>query len=251
MRNYSLGMRQRLGIAHALLGDPSVLILDEPANGLDPAGIRWMRGLLKGYADRGGTVLLSSHLLNEVELIADEMILIGRGKIVAQGTKAELLAGAGGTGTLVVAARQRRSSTAALTAKGLAVTPRRRRASASRPSRSRSAGSPPSNRIVLTDLRPADGGLEDLFLELTADTQRDDLAARAAPTGAPHEHHRRTHDPRRQPDRPGAVQPPGAGRAAQDVRHPRRPLAADLDRGVHRRWCWSSSSAWCSPRTRR
>ena len=84
LRNYSLGMKQRLGIAHALLGDPSVLILDEPANGLDPAGIRWMRGLLKGYADRGGTVLLSSHLLNEVELIADEMILIGRGEIVAQ-----------------------------------------------------------------------------------------------------------------------------------------------------------------------
>ena len=88
-------MRQRLGIAHALLGDPSVLILDEPANGLDPAGIRWMRGLLKGYADRGGTVLLSSHLLNEVELIADEMILIGRGRIVAQGDKKSLLAGRG------------------------------------------------------------------------------------------------------------------------------------------------------------
>ena len=92
LRNYSLGMKQRLGIAHALLGDPSVLILDEPANGLDPAGIRWMRGLLKGYADRGGTVLLSSHLLNEVELIADEMILIGQGKIVAQGDKQTLLA---------------------------------------------------------------------------------------------------------------------------------------------------------------
>ena len=67
VRNYSLGMRQRLGIAHALLGDPPVLILDEPANGLDPAGIRWMRGLLEGYAERGGTVLLSSHLLHEVE----------------------------------------------------------------------------------------------------------------------------------------------------------------------------------------
>src|SRR6185437_10253555 len=91
VRNYSLGMRHRLGIAHALLGDPSVLILDEPANGLDPAGIRWMRGLLKGYADQGGTVLLSSHLLHEVEQIADEMILIGRGKIVASGTKDELL----------------------------------------------------------------------------------------------------------------------------------------------------------------
>ena len=88
-------MRQRLGIAHALLGDPQVLILDEPANGLDPAGIRWMRGLLKGYAERGGTVLLSSHLLNEVELIADDMIMIGRGRIVAQGTQESLLADAG------------------------------------------------------------------------------------------------------------------------------------------------------------
>src|SRR6185312_4389834 len=95
VRNYSLGMRQRLGIAHALLGDPEVLILDEPANGLDPAGIRWMRDLLRDYANHGGTVLLSSHLLNEIERVADEIIVIGHGKIVAQGTKEELLAGVG------------------------------------------------------------------------------------------------------------------------------------------------------------
>src|SRR3546814_7302906 len=66
VKNYSLGMRQRLGIATALIGDPEVLILDEPANGLDPAGIRWMRDLLRGYANKGGTVLLSSHLLHEI-----------------------------------------------------------------------------------------------------------------------------------------------------------------------------------------
>jgi ABC-2 type transport system ATP-binding protein len=95
VRNYSLGMRQRLGIAHALLGDPSVLILDEPANGLDPAGIRWMRGLLKGYAERGGTVLLSSHLLHEVQQIADDLGMIGRGRIVAQGTPESLLQDSG------------------------------------------------------------------------------------------------------------------------------------------------------------
>src|ERR1700754_3804748 len=95
VRNYSLGMRQRLGIAHALLGEPSVLILDEPANGLDPAGIRWMRDLLKGFADKGGTVLLSSHLLHEIEVIADDLVVIGQGRIVAQGTKADLLATAG------------------------------------------------------------------------------------------------------------------------------------------------------------
>jgi ABC-2 type transport system ATP-binding protein len=92
---YSLGMRQRLGIAHALLGDPEVLILDEPANGLDPEGMRWMRGLLADFAGRGGTVLLSSHLLHEVEVIADRLIIISAGRIAAQGTREEL-AGAGG-----------------------------------------------------------------------------------------------------------------------------------------------------------
>ena len=92
VRGYSLGMRQRLGIATALLGDPQVLILDEPANGLDPAGIRWMRDLLREYADGGGTVLLSSHLLHEIEVVADDLVVIGQGRIVAQGTKADLLA---------------------------------------------------------------------------------------------------------------------------------------------------------------
>ncbi|WP_419998281.1 ABC transporter ATP-binding protein [Streptomyces boninensis] len=96
--NYSLGMRQRLGVGHALLGDPQVLILDEPANGLDPAGIHWMRGLLREFADRGGSILLSSHLLREVEVIADELVVIGRGKIVAQGPKKDLLAAAGESG---------------------------------------------------------------------------------------------------------------------------------------------------------
>src|SRR6478752_5245272 len=95
VRNYSLGMRQRLGIAHALLGDPAVLTLDEPANGLDPAGIRWMRDLLTGFASQGGTVLLSSHLLHEIEVIADDLVVIGNGKIVASGSKEELLAAAG------------------------------------------------------------------------------------------------------------------------------------------------------------
>ena len=95
LRDYSLGMRQRLGLAHALLGDPEVLILDEPANGLDPAGIRWMRDLLRGYADRGATVLLSSHLLHEIEVVADDLVVIGHGRVVAAGTKNDLLAGAG------------------------------------------------------------------------------------------------------------------------------------------------------------
>ncbi len=87
---YSLGMRQRLGIAHALLGDPQLLILDEPANGLDPAGIAWMRGLLRDFADRGGAVLLSSHLLREIEVVADELVVIGHGRILASGSKQQL-----------------------------------------------------------------------------------------------------------------------------------------------------------------
>ncbi len=100
VRQYSLGMRQRLGLAHALLGDPEVLILDEPANGLDPEGMRWMRELLRDFADRGGTVLLSSHLLREVQATVDRLVIIGDGRIVAQGTTKDLLSG---VGTLVVA----------------------------------------------------------------------------------------------------------------------------------------------------
>jgi ABC-2 type transport system ATP-binding protein len=175
LRNYSLGMKQRLGIAHALLGDPSVLILDEPANGLDPAGIRWMRGLLKGYAERGGTVLLSSHLLNEVELIADEMILIGHGRIVAQGDKKSLLAGAAGSASTFVTALDNDALAAALRARGLAVGTAGEglRVEAEPVEVGRAAL---ESAIVLVDLRAAEGGLEDLFLELTSDTQREVLA---------------------------------------------------------------------------
>ncbi|MEO3791769.1 ATP-binding cassette domain-containing protein [Nonomuraea sp. B10E15] len=92
---YSLGMRQRLGIGHALLGRPRALILDEPANGLDPQGIHWMRGLLRDLADSGCAVLLSSHLLHEVEQVADRIVMIGRGRLLAQGTPAELGQGRG------------------------------------------------------------------------------------------------------------------------------------------------------------
>jgi ABC-2 type transport system ATP-binding protein len=87
---YSLGMKQRLGIGHALLGRPRALILDEPANGLDPQGIRWMRGLLRDLSDSGCAVLLSSHLLHEVEQAADHIVMIGRGRVLAQGAVDEL-----------------------------------------------------------------------------------------------------------------------------------------------------------------
>jgi ABC-2 type transport system ATP-binding protein len=84
-------MRQRLGIAAALLGDPHVLILDEPANGLDPEGIRWMRDLLKLLASQGRTILVSSHLLSEMEILADDIVIIAAGKLVRQGTVSEII----------------------------------------------------------------------------------------------------------------------------------------------------------------
>jgi ABC-2 type transport system ATP-binding protein len=90
-RGYSLGMRQRLGVAAALLGDPQVLILDEPANGLDPEGIRWMRDLLRTLAAQGRTVLVSSHLLGEMEQLADDLVIIAAGRLAAQGTVASVL----------------------------------------------------------------------------------------------------------------------------------------------------------------
>jgi ABC-2 type transport system ATP-binding protein len=90
---FSLGMRQRLALASALVGDPSVLILDEPLNGLDPDGIRDMRRFLRQFAENGGTVFLSSHLLAEVATIADDLVVINRGRLAAAGTVADLVPG--------------------------------------------------------------------------------------------------------------------------------------------------------------
>ena len=88
---FSLGMAQRLGIAAAMLGDPPVLVFDEPVNGLDPDGIRWIRGFLRGLADEGRTVFVSSHLMSELEGVADELVVIGRGRLIAQASVSELL----------------------------------------------------------------------------------------------------------------------------------------------------------------
>ena len=170
IRDYSLGMRQRLGIAHALLGDPKILMLDEPANGLDPAGIHWMRGLLREYANRGGTVLLSSHLLHEVEVIADELILIGNGRIVAQGTKAELLHTAG----TFVKASDAGALAQALTAAGMYNTPSGNGGLRTESTPEEVGRIAAAAGVALIELRPAEGaGLEEMFLELTGDTQRE------------------------------------------------------------------------------
>jgi ABC-2 type transport system ATP-binding protein len=169
---YSLGMRQRLGFAQALLGEPEVLILDEPANGLDPDGMRWMRRLLRGFADRGGTVLLSSHLLAEVEAVADRMLIIGGGQIQAQGTRAELLTESG----TIVEADDLAGLDAALDHAGLATHPAdgdRRLVEAQPEVIARLAM---ANDIVLRRLAPAeDAGLERLFFELTAASKTDSI----------------------------------------------------------------------------
>jgi len=170
VKNYSLGMRQRLGIATALIGDPEVLILDEPANGLDPAGIRWMRDLLREYADRGGTVLLSSHLLHEIEVIADDLVVIGNGRIVAQGTKEDLLSAAG----TFVRTPHGPQLQSALQAVGVASTLGADGSLRTDAEPAQVGQVALAAGVALVELRSADSaGLEEMFLELTAATQRE------------------------------------------------------------------------------
>jgi ABC-2 type transport system ATP-binding protein len=170
VRDYSLGMRQRLGLATALIGDPSVLILDEPANGLDPAGIRWMRGLLRGFADQGGTVLLSSHLLHEIEVVADDLVVIGNGRIVAQGAKSDLLGAAGS----MVRTPDRTALAAALRAGGVTSTYVGHDGLLAQAEADLVGRTAFGAGVPVLELRPADStGLEEMFLQLTADTSRD------------------------------------------------------------------------------
>ena len=189
---FSLGIGQRLGMAAALLGDPGVLLFDEPVNGLDPEGIRWVRNLLKGLAAEGRTVFVSSHLMSEMALTADHLVVIGRGRLIAdlpvqefiaQSSRqyvrarspeparlAELLRSAGAT---VVA-----ETDGSLTVTGLAMADVGEVAA--------------RNQVVLHELSPQAGSLEDAFMELTNDSveYRGDVttdaaaAARHAPVGA-------------------------------------------------------------------
>ena len=122
-KGYSLGMKQRLGIAAALLGNPRVLILDEPANGLDPEGIRWMRDLLKTLAAEGRTVLVSSHLLGEMQQLADDVVIIAAGKLVRQGPVGEVLGSMAGMTQVRVRTPQVEALTAALSERNATVTP--------------------------------------------------------------------------------------------------------------------------------
>jgi ABC-2 type transport system ATP-binding protein len=168
--SYSLGMRQRLGIAQALVGEPQVLILDEPANGLDPEGIVWMRGLLRDFADRGGTVLLSSHLLHEVQATVDHLVVISEGAVVASGRLTELLA----SSSLLLRTPDPENLARALRAASIDYQPGPDRTFTvdvlgGRVTPEMVARAALEQQVLLTELRPSDsGGLEQLFFSLTA-----------------------------------------------------------------------------------
>ena len=164
---YSLGMRQRLGLAAALLGDPQVLILDEPANGLDPQGVRWLRDLLRFHASRGATVLVSSHLLAEMALIAEDVVVIRDGRLVTHDRVTAITAAANGS-AIVVRSPQRSELATALTAVGADLTP-----AEDDQLLVRSIDAPTVGRVArqegieLHELTPRAASLEDAFLELT------------------------------------------------------------------------------------
>jgi ABC-2 type transport system ATP-binding protein len=168
-KGYSLGMRQRLGIAAAMLGEPRVLVLDEPANGLDPEGIRWMRDLLKSIAAQGRTVLVSSHLLSEMQLLADDLVIIAAGKLVRQGTVEQVMDSMAHSAEVRVRTPQVEELTAALSSLNATITPNGEGAllvgGVDAPSVGRAALKAGVELHELTTERP---DLERVFLELTA-----------------------------------------------------------------------------------
>jgi ABC-2 type transport system ATP-binding protein len=165
VKGYSLGMRQRLGLACALLGDPEVLVLDEPANGLDPAGIRWLRDLLRSLAAEGRTILLSSHVLAEVAQTVDRVVIIHRGKLVQQAPIAEVLAGAHGATRVRSPAATRLGEL--LAAQGAEVTTLDGNTLAVELEPERVGELAAANDIVLHELSVERATLEEVFMELT------------------------------------------------------------------------------------
>jgi ABC-2 type transport system ATP-binding protein len=165
---FSLGMGQRLGVASALLGDPEVLILDEPANGLDPEGILWIRNLLKGLAAEGRTVFVSSHLMAEMAQTAEHLVIIGRGRLIADTSVADIVAEASTGAAVVVRTPQATELRDALAADGVAVT-------SSEPSVLEVHGLTSAqvgeaalrHHIVLHELTPQRASLEQAFMRLT------------------------------------------------------------------------------------
>ena len=177
-KGYSMGMRQRLGLAGTLLGDPQVLILDEPANGLDPEGIRWLRGFFRHLASEGRTVLVSSHQLSEVQEVADRAVILNRGKLVRAGTLAELSAG---TATTVVRGPALGPLQQALAAAGFSGTTETDGAMRIRTDQIAHVGHLAfTNGVELHELRMEEFDLEQLFFSLT---EGEHQAADLSPTG--------------------------------------------------------------------
>ena len=170
VKTYSLGMRQRLGIGAALLKDPALLILDEPANGLDPAGIKEVRELLREFGRQGRTVFVSSHILSEVRQMCDHVAILARGRCVATGSVDEVLAGRKGSG-LIVKVEDVARGAAALDQAGIRATAIGDALKVDvRPQDAGSVTKALAERgLYLTELRPDEADLETVFLELTAD----------------------------------------------------------------------------------
>ena len=176
---YSLGMRQRLGLAAALLGDPRVLVLDEPANGLDPQGIRWLRDFLRSLAAEGRAILVSSHVLSEVAQTVDEVVVIHRGRSIAQAPIGELLAGRGGgvrvagpdTGRLAQLLRADGAEVSDVHDGAIVVADR---------SGEQVGALIAANGVHISELAPAGQTLEEVFFELTSDEQPESAGAERA-----------------------------------------------------------------------
>ena len=165
---YSMGMRQRLAIAAALLGDPEVLILDEPANGLDPPGIRWMRDMLRSEAARGRAVLVSSHLLSEVAQVADDVVVLARGVLRASGPLESVLGGSDGSVTRVRAEEAVRLA-GVLRQKGIVAEPDGSALMVRNVVPEAVGAVAAEHGIALSELVAVSRSLEDVFLELTAE----------------------------------------------------------------------------------
>ncbi|MCU1536164.1 MAG: transporter related protein [Humibacillus sp.] len=207
---YSMGMRQRLGLAAALLGDPRVIILDEPANGLDPEGIRWLRGFLRHLADEGRTLLISSHMLSEVEQTVDDVVIIANGRRVAQGTVGELR----GDATAYVRTSDPERLSTALRERGLRVAPAGEGLRVTTDELSVVGDIAHASDVAIHELRSEQTHLEELFFNLTeheGDRNRGGGAALPPPTGAPV-------DGVAPPGRPGHPSAPVAAPHAEEAR---------------------------------
>jgi ABC-2 type transport system ATP-binding protein len=169
VKGYSLGMRQRLGLAAALLGDPELLILDEPANGLDPEGVRWLRDFLRSFAAGGRTVLVSSHVLAEVAQTVDRVLIINRGRLVVESTLGELTARVGGS--VRVRSPQAQALQEALAREGIEATETEGVLFVRGTTSQRVGEIAAASGVVLHELVNDESSLEEVFLELTADRE--------------------------------------------------------------------------------